>query len=395
MTLYQYKYVNKKGKKLLGEIEAESEAEAKLKLRSSDLIIISLQKKKSTRQKISLKGESLITFTVQLSQLINAGVPLYESLSAIEEQSRGEAHHRIVVSLCEQIKSGVSLSKAMSSYPESFDKLYRGMVAAGEAVGLLGAVLAKLHQFLNKQMKLKKQISTAMIYPAILGSFSLLIICLLLGFVVPSLETIFAERELNSFTSAVLYISYLFRTYWFIYIPVIVSLALFVIMQFKKESGKLWIEKTLLKTPIIKTLIVQTAVSRFCRTMATLLQGGLNMIESLRISKGVIKNTILEKEIENAEAKIIEGQSLSKELGKSHYFPKMVSKMLAVGEESGATINMLNSIADMYEQELEKSLDRVMALAQPIILIVMGLIIGTVLLAIMLPLTDVSSFAAG
>ena len=234
-----------------------------------------------------------------------------------------------------------------------------------------------------------------MIYPAILGSFSLLIICLLLGFVVPSLETIFAERELNSFTSAVLYISYLFRTYWFIYIPVIVSLALFVIMQFKKESGKLWIEKTLLKTPIIKTLIVQTAVSRFCRTMATLLQGGLNMIESLRISKGVIKNTILEKEIENAEAKIIEGQSLSKELGKSHYFPKMVSKMLAVGEESGATINMLNSIADMYEQELEKSLDRVMALAQPIILIVMGLIIGTVLLAIMLPLTDVSSFAAG
>ena len=151
----------------------------------------------------------------------------------------------------------------------------------------------------------------------------------------------------------------------------------------------------MLKIPLLKSLVIQTAVARFCRTMGTLLQGGLNMIESLRISRNIVRNVILEKEIQAAEGKIIEGHSLSQELKKSPYFPHLVSRMLAVGEESGTTVAMLNRIAEMYEGEIEKTLDRVMAMAQPVILIVMGLVIGTVLLAILLPLTDVSSFSIG
>lgn len=393
MPQYNYQYVDSSGKRRSGHIEAHGDLDAKNKLRAQGVLLIQLQSKTKLNKKQNLKGENLITFTVQLSQLVNAGVPLYESLMAIEEQSRGESYHRVILNLCEQIRSGVSLSNAMASHPESFDKLYYGMVAAGEAIGHLGPVLEKLTLFLNRQMKLKKQISTAMIYPCILGGFSLLIICMLLGFVVPSLESIFAERKLNAFTNGVLGLSYYFRTYWWIYIPVIISIISWIVWQMRTANGKLWIEKMLLKLPVIKTLIIQTAVARFCRTMGTLLQGGLNMIESLRISKGVIRNTIIEKEIENAETKIIEGHSLSSELGRSKYFPMILSRMLAVGEESGTTINMLNCIADMFEQELEKTLDRIMALAQPVILIIMGVVIGTVLLAIMLPLTDVSSFA--
>jgi general secretion pathway protein F/type IV pilus assembly protein PilC len=154
-------------------------------------------------------------------------------------------------------------------------------------------------------------------------------------------------------------------------------------------------ERNLLKVPVLKTLVIQTAVARFCRTMGTLLQGGLSMIDSLRISRGVMRNVVLEKEIQLAETRIIEGHPLSQQLGKSIYFPKLISRMLAVGEESGTSVQMLNQIADMYEQEIEKTLDRVMALSQPIILIVMGMIIGIVLLAILLPLTDVSSFSIG
>lgn len=393
MPLYHYQYVDGTGKRRSGHIEAHGDQEAKNKLREQGVLVTQLQAKNKFSKKQNLKGDSLIAFTVQLSQLVNAGVPLYESLVAIEEQARGESYHRIILSLCEQIRSGVSLSGAMASYPESFDKLYSGMVAAGEAVGVLGPVLEKLTQFLTRQMKLKKQISTALIYPCILGGFSLLIICLLLGFVVPSLESIFAERKLNAFTNGVLGLSYIFRTYWWLYIPVGITSITFGIWNLRTPKGKLWIEKNLLKVPVIKTLVVQTAVARFCRTMGTLLYGGLNMIESLRISRGVIRNIVLEKELQAAEVKIIEGHSLSYELGRSKYFPLMVSRMLAVGEESGTSVTMLNSIADMYEQELEKTLDRVMALSQPIILIVMGLVIGTVLLAIMLPLTDVSSFA--
>jgi len=393
MPLYHYQYVDSDGKRRSGHIEAHGDQEAKSKLREQGVLVTQIQAKNKFNKKQHLKGENLISFTIQLSQLINAGVPLYESLMAIEEQSRGEAYHRVVLSLCEQIRSGVPLSAAMATYPESFDKLYYGMIAAGEAVGLLGTVLEKLTLFLNRQMKLKKQISTAMIYPCILGGFSFLIVCMLLGFVVPSLESIFAERKLNAFTNGVLGLSYIFRTYWWLYLPISTAVIGTIVWRIKTPQGKLWIEKILLRLPVIRTLVIQTAVARFCRTMGTLLQGGLNMIESLRISKGVIKNSILEKEIQNSELKIIEGRSLSYELGRSKYFPVMVSRMLAVGEESGTTINMLNCIADMYEQELEKTLDRVMALSQPIILIIMGVVIGTVLLAIMLPLTDVSSFA--
>lgn len=395
MPLYEYQYVDGNGKRRSGHIEANGDLEAKSKLREQGVLVTQLAAKTKVNKKQNLKGDNLVAFTIQLSQLVNAGVPLYESLMAIEEQARGESYHRIIMSLCEQIRSGQSLSVAMANYPDSFDKLYCGMVSAGEAVGVLGPVLEKLTFFLNRQMKLKKQITTAMIYPAILGSFSFLIICLLLGFVVPSLADIFAERKLNAFTQVVLTLSYVFRTFWWIYLPIIVGGLSYLIWLLRSPKGRLIIEKNTLKVPLLKTLVIQTAVARFCRTMGTLLQGGLNMIESLRISRSVMRNVVLEKEIQNAEVKIIEGHSLSQELGRSSYFPVMVSRMLAVGEESGTSIAMLNSIADMYEQELEKTLDRVMALSQPIILIVMGLVIGTVLLAIMLPLTDVSSFSVG
>lgn len=395
MALFHYQSLDSSGKKRSGIVEAAGEREAKIKLREQGVIVTRIKLKNSVNKRENLKGDALLAFSVQLSQLINAGVPLYESLTAIEEQSRGESYHRITLSLCEQIRNGTSLSGAMLTYPESFDKLYCGMVAAGEAVGALGPVLEKLTYFLERQMKLKKQIITAMIYPAILGGFSMIIIALLLGFVVPSLEGIFADRKLNTFTSAILGLSHLFRDYWWVYIPLLISGLIWSVWKLRSPQGKEWLEKAVLKVPLLKSLAIQTAVARFCRTMGTLLQGGLSMIESLRISRGVMKNIVLEKEVQIAEGRIIEGHSLSQELSRSNYFPNLVSRMLAVGEESGTSVAMLNRIADMYEQELEKTLDRVMALAQPIILMVMGLIIGSVLLAILLPLTDVSSFSVG
>ncbi len=395
MPLYQYQYVDAQRRKRSGVIEAQGDREAKEKLREQGLLVLQLKVKERVSRRQNLRGDQLIAFTIQLSQLINAGVPLYESLLAIEEQARGEPSHRIILSLCEQIRTGTSLSQAMHTYPDSFDRLYCGMVAAGEAVGVLGAVLEKLHLFLSRQMKLKKQIITAMIYPAILGGFSVLIIGVLLGFVIPALEGMFVDRQLNSFTKAVLSISHFFRGYWWLYFPMLVGGGSWLIWQIRSPKGRLWLEKNSVRVPLLKTLVIQTAIARFCRTMGTLLQGGLSMMEALRISRGVMRNIVLEKEIQAAEAKIIEGHSLSHELGRSAYMPRIVSRMLAVGEESGTTVAMLNRIADMYEQEIEKTLDRIMALSQPVILIVMGMMIGTVLLAILLPLTDVSSFTIG
>jgi len=394
MPLFQYQALDQLAKKRSGSIEAVDAKDAKLKLRDQGLMVSTLVAQAAVSSKQNLSGDILVAFTAQLSQLINARVPLYQSLSAMEEQYRGEAYHRIILSLCDQIKAGKQLSEAFASFPESFDSLYCSMIAAGESAGALDIVLERLSQLLEKQNKLKRQMITALIYPGVLAVFSLVIIALLVGFVVPSIEGIFAGKQLNSFTNIVLKVSGFLRNYWWVYFPILVLACFIGYKQFKSAQGKIWLEKNLLKVPIIKTLMVQAAVARFSRTMATLQAGGLTIIDSLRLARKVIGNAVLEKEIESAEHKIIEGSSLSSELMHSRWFPKMVSRMLAVGEDSGSTTIMFNKIADVYEQDIEKTLNRVMALAQPIILIVMGSVIGVVLLAILLPMTDFSSFAA-
>lgn len=393
MPLYHYKALDGKGKKITGSIEGESERDAKSILREQGVLVTHIAEKTATSSKENLKGESLLSFTVQLSQLISAGVPLYDSLIAIEEQYRKERFHRVILSLCEQIKKGIPLSAAMAGFPDSFNNLYCSMIKAGESVGALDTVLEKMGEFLKKQAQLKKQITTAMIYPCILGGFALLVICLLLGFVLPSIEGIFQGRKLNEFTSFVLEISRIFRTYYWIYLPVLFAFIGGIYYKARTKEGKLWLEKIYLKTPLVRTLVIQTAMARFCRTIGTLLGGGLPMIESLRLSRKVMYNSVLEMEIENTETKIIEGSTFSSELSKSKYIPKMVSRMLSVGEDSGTTTIMLNKIADIYEEEIQKSLDRLLALMQPVILLVMGGIIAIVLLAILLPLTDVSSLS--
>lgn len=393
MPLYTFTSLEGSGRKRSGIVEAVSEREAKEKLRDQGVMVVSLTENAKFSSKQNIKKEALVTFTMQLAQLVNAGVPLYESLVAIEEQNRAEPYHRILLSLCEQIKAGAKLSESMASFPDSFDKLYRAMIAAGESVGAVDIVLEKLSHLLQKQIKLKREISTALIYPCILGSFSLLVIGLLLGFVVPSIEGIFADRQLNGFTQFVISVSHLFQDWWWLYIPLFIALIVFTVWKIRSESGQLWIQRHFLKIPLIRTLMIQTAVARFCRTMGTLQQGGLPMIESLRIARGVMHNVVLEEEVAKAEARIVEGSSLGHELSLSPSFPPMVAKMLSVGEEAGSTVTMLNKIADMYEDNLEKTLQRVMALAQPVILIFMGVIIGTVLMAVLIPLTDVSALS--
>lgn len=391
MPLYSYQAIDPKGKKKSGVIEGHNERDAKEKLRNQGIMVVALDLKKGVSSRQNLRGENLVAFTMQLSQLISAGVPLYDSLTALEQQYQGEKFHRVILSLCEQIKAGKSLSDAMTEFPESFDRLYCSMIRAGESAGALELVLTRLTQFLVKRDKLRKQITTALIYPAVLGGFSLLIIMLLIGFVVPSIEGIFEGRQLNRFTELVLSFSHFVQDYWWVYLPIIAALIIYLVVKLRSPAGKLWLQRNLLKVPLVRTLLVQTAVARFCRTMETLQVGGLTMIESLRIARAVMGNVVLEEEVAKAEEKIIEGSSLSVELGKSRWIPSMVTRMLAVGEDTGNTEIIFNKIADMYEDELEKSLDRVMALAQPVILIVMGTVIGIIMMAILLPLTDVSS----
>ena len=392
MALYYYQALDVKGKKRKGFIEAYDERDAKSKLKEQGVFITKLSTKSPFLSRQNLRGEDLIAFTLLLSQLISSDIPLFESLVAIEEQYRDSKYHRILLSLCEQVKGGSRLSSAMQAFPESFDRLYCAMIQAGESAGALDIVLEKLCVLLTKRMKLKKEVNTALIYPSILAVFALIVIGVLLGFVIPSIEGIFQDRKLNSFTQFVISLSHFSRNYFWIYTPIILGCIGSGVYQLRKPSAKAWMLKWAIKMPLIGKVLVEASMSRYCRTVATLDIGGLPLIDSLRLSRETLENPALEEDVAKAESKIIEGGRLSQELMRSKWIPHLVPRMLAIGEETGHMAVMLNKVADIYEDELEKTMSRVLSLLQPIILMIMGTIVGLVLISILLPLTELSSF---
>lgn len=392
MVLFHYQAMSREGKREKGVIEAPNDKEARLKLRERGVMILKLSSKRQLFSEPHLKGDSLMHVTGQLSQLLRAGLPLYEAIVALQEQYQGEGFQGVLIALGEAIHAGASLSEAMAKHPQSFDRLYCSMIAAGESSGALVAVLEKLAQLIRKEQALRKQIITAMIYPGLLAAFSICVVFALLTFALPSMEAVFADRELNGFTNMILKISHFLTDYWYLYLPCLLGGFAFAMYKLRSPAGKRWKDRTSLKLPLIKTLVIQAALARFSRTMATLLQGGVNIIESLRIAKKVMKNELLEELIQRAEERVIQGSRLSLELKKSPLMPRMVTRMLAVGEESGDFPGMLQNIAEIYEADLEKNLSRLTALAQPAILLFMGFVVGVIMLAVLLPLTDISAF---
>lgn len=391
--LYQYRYIDERGKRKKGIIEALHLDEAKEKLRKANLLLVSLEEASHKKKKsYALKHADLITFTTQLASLLQAGMPLYESLLSLEEQYREESFHPLLISLCDQIKGGSSLSEAFGKFPSSFNRLYCALVAAGESVGALDQTLEKLAILLTKQSKLKKQLLTALLYPAVLFSFSILVLSLLLTFVIPSLEMLFEDRSVNRFTTMVIYLSNFLTHKWMFYLPLLAGGAIASYFGLRSKKGTLWIKRQLLRLPVLKTLITQVALARFARTVSTLLQGGVSLIQTLQIARKVMQNPYFETVVEEAEKRIIEGSLLSVELRKSSLIPPLIPRLLAIGEEGGNAPQMLQKIAELYEEEVEKSLARITTLAQPVILVFMGGIVGMVMLAVLLPLTDVSAF---
>lgn len=399
MALFHYRYIDIKGKKKSGKIEAENIVEAKDKLRMQKVVVLTIKIDDGLSKNFLLRkpknqivGDKLITFTTQLSQLLIAGLPLYESLLSLEEQYRQESFHSLLLNLCDNIKKGMALSLAMGKYPESFDTLYCAMVAAGESVGALDTTLEKLAHLLTRRQRLKKQLITALLYPAILFCFSVIVCLLLLIFVIPSLDALFEDRVVNTFTQIIIGVSRFLIHQWPIYIPLIGIACGAIFYFFSSLKAKRWLQRQLLRVPLIKTLIVQIAMARFSRTMGTLLQGGVAIIKALQISRKVMHNPHLEEIVEQAERRIIEGSLLSKELKLHPIIPTLVPRMLAIGEEGGNAPLMFGKIADLYEEEVEKMLTRLTSLAQPVILVVMGGIVGLIMLAVLLPLTDVNAF---
>lgn len=394
---FQLKYVDLNGKKHTKRVQAHSTEEALEKARLEGVTILSLQPSKTLfsflkTSKKDFSKESLILFTTQLSQLLDAGLPLYESLLSLIEQYKKDPFAPIIENLAHSIREGASFSKALRNHPKSFSPLYISLVEAGEHVGSLSTSLEKLTDLLARQQKLKKQLITALIYPTILITFSFGLIALLLSYVVPSLENLFEGRPIHAYTQSVFALSHFLRDYWIGILFFLSSLSGFFVYSLKIPRFKRLLHHFSLKIPLLNTLLIHIALSRFCRTMGTLLEGGVSIIKALKIARCVIQQPDIEEVIKNAQNQIIEGSMLSKELAKSPLIPTMVVRMLAVGEEGGHAAQMHKKIASLYEEEVEKVIERLMTLIQPLILVIIGAIVGFIMLAILLPLTDVTSF---
>ncbi len=389
--LYQYKAFSRQGKPAKGTIEAINVKEAKAKLRDMQLIISSIEPEKRGGKKHKLQKDHLLIFTSQLAQLLAAQIPLYESLLALEEQAREESYHPIILGLTERIKRGSSLSQAMQDFPESFSPLYRALISAGEAVGNLELALNRLNNFLVNDNKIRKQLVSALIYPALLGGLLVVAITVLVGFVIPSLEQLFEERNLPQFTKIVFRTAAFLRQWGILIVGFLAGFSVWAFYRIRTPKTKASIQRSILHVPLINRYVILSSLSRFARTLGTLLEGGLPLTISLAYAKEAMGNARLHEIIQRVEQRIIEGIPFSSELSRYKEVPPLFSRMVLIGEESGKLSSMLHQLATLYEEETERTLTRVVALAQPVMLLLMGCLIGGVLLSILMPLSSFGS----
>lgn len=392
MPLYEYQAISEEGKKVAANIEAENLQDAKQKLIRLQVVAIKIEPLSDKELKKPLKKKEVLSLTRELARLIQAGLPLFEALSALEEKYRGHRPHKILLDLCERVKTGQALSRTLSRHSHSFDILYVSMVANAEKTGRLAPCLGELAHLLGRQIHIRKQIVSALLYPALLGAFCLVVLSTLLFFVIPSLEELFEGRTLHPFTQIVFAASRIVRNSKLILAAICSgSIAAGVAASLSKRC-KEKIAGFCLKLPILKNLLAKIAFVRFSRAAATLLEGGLPLITAFSQARTVMRHPPLEQVIAAAEERIAQGEPLSAPFSNHPLVPPLVPRMLGIAEESGKLSFTMQQIAQIYEDELESALTQFAAMAQPALLLFLGGLVGFILLSVLLPLTDVSTF---
>jgi general secretion pathway protein F len=394
MPLYRYSAVGLAGKTTKGVIDADSLLVAKDRLRKQQILVTIIVPLQTKRDQLFLPKPLLLSFTRELAQLLKAGLPLYESLLTIEEKYRQHKAHPLFLDLCDHLKEGVAFSTVLKCYPATFDRIYLSMVQVAEQSGNLVAVFDQLAQLISRQQKLKKQLSSALTYPTFLALFSFFIICGLLFFVVPSMKELLEGRPLHPITAMVLSISNWANGNVTLLITTLLLFISGIIFSIRSRRCQRLLYALALRFPLIKTLLLHSALVRFCRSLAMLLSGGVPLLEALFLSRSVVKSPLIEEVIIDAEKRVGQGERISNAFKGSSILPTLVLRMLALAEETGKMEDAFFNLAEIYDEEMEKHLAQLTTFLQPALLIGLGAIVGLVVLSILLPLTDVSSFIA-
>ncbi|MBP9838970.1 MAG: type II secretion system inner membrane protein GspF [Proteobacteria bacterium] len=408
MGVFQYTALDAKGKNIKGIVDAENARIARLKLKQQGIFPTQLQetdaKQNSPRQSMNFlkksRSKSVDTATLgiatrQLATLVGAGMPLVEAMRALSEQIDHQTLKQVITEVTEQVNEGSTLASSLKRYPKAFPKLYANMIASGETSGTLEIVLNRLAELLESQTALRRKVTSAMIYPALMITLCFGVIILLLTYVVPQITQIFASKKaaLPLPTEIVIEASNFLKNYWYILLGLL-SIFILWFNSFKNsEKGKRQIDIILLRLPIIGNLNLKIATSRFAKNLGTMLESGIELLTALATVKNIIGNIILEEVVEEAIEGVREGGSLSVQLDKSKKFPTLLIRMIAVGEKTGQLQDMLLRAATSYENEVNAIISGFTAILEPVLILILAVIVGGVLAAVMLPMLEMTSLA--
>ncbi len=391
MNQYFYRALNKSGVVVEGFVIALNHKEARNHLRTESLELLSMKSSKFS-VKSTDQPTFLLNFTQQLKQLIESGLPIYESLLLLKDQSSSKLHKSIFSLIVEDIRKGSSFSKALELHPNFFDKRTLAIFKAAEASGFFLNALKELSDLLEKEIDLKKKIITSLLYPGLLFLVGIIVTVLLLIFVVPSIEILIEGKDSSLITNVVLFLSAFFRHH-FLLIALSLTISIGCIIYNRNKLFKSRVAFDFyFKIPFVKNLLVKTKLALFFRTLSSLQKGGVALIESLDFAKSVLRCPPLEEIIEKARKSILEGRPLSYQFKRSNLIPIFIKQMLAIAEETGTFGQTFEKIADFYEKDAQKNFSRLAIILQPIILIFLAIIVGFIMLALLLPLTDVSNW---
>lgn len=382
-----------------GEMVAENQSEVLKALRTKKVIPVSVKPKPKELSFTLFGGRRLNTkdlaiFTRQFATMINAGLALMDCLDTLKKQVSKPGFRTVLTEIMEDIEGGATLADALARQKKSFSDLYINMVAAGEAGGALDTILLRLATYLEKTAEIIRKIRGAMIYPAMIAIVTVGAVAILLIFVIPIFAKMYAGMgaELPGLTRVILNISNFMRKFFWIVIIAVVAIIVILRMYYRSENGKLVIDQTMLRIPIFGDLIKKTALARFSRTLSTLLSSGVNILDALEITAKTSGNKVVENAIMNARNSIKEGETIAQPLSQEkRVFPPMVVQMVSIGEATGGIDDMLNKVADFYEGEVDSAVENLMAALEPIIVVVLGAIIGVIVVAMYLPIFKLAS----
>jgi len=399
MPVFLWAGKNKKGDIQKGEMEASTEEAVLANLKRMKIEATKIKKKpKDLFENVAflqpkVKTRDIILFARQFSTMIDAGLPIIQCLDILYAQQENATFKKMLRSIKDDVESGSTLAEALKKFPNEFDDLFVNMIAAGEAGGILDTILRRLSTYMEKAARLKSKVKGAMTYPIVTLIIAGAVLAVILVFVIPVFEDMFADMggELPAFTQMVVKVSD-FTKKNVIYIVVGMILFIFAFKKFHStEKGRAIIDKNLLRLPVFGDLIRKVAVSKFTRTMGTMLSSGVAILEALEIVAKTAGNKTIEKAVYSVRSDIAEGRTMADPLIESGVFPSMVCQMIAVGESTGALDAMLEKIAIFYDEEVDQAVENLTALIEPFMLVFLGITIGGLVIAMYLPVFKMAS----